>query len=132
MIISYCFRYDSDSKVQYFPFRTMAMLASLGTTISVSLYSRWLFRSGKLQPELDVLGCVVNIPPDSLRLPSDTSFNTSTISVNSEMPMQRVASSVNASTNGAVVNGGAAQNGSRSLLGVGSNCMFHTVDAINF
>lgn len=85
--------YDSVSNVQYFPFRTMSMLASLATTVTVSLYTRWLFLSGKLQPEMDWLGCVINVPTDSIRLPFDSSsFNASTLSVNSEMPMQRLAS----------------------------------------
>uniref|UniRef100_A0A0K0EXI6 High-affinity choline transporter 1 (inferred by orthology to a C. elegans protein) n=1 Tax=Strongyloides venezuelensis TaxID=75913 RepID=A0A0K0EXI6_STRVS len=69
--------YDVDSGIQYFPFRTLAMLASLSTCIGVSLYSKYLFTSGKLSPEMDVLNCVVNIPPERIRLPTDTSFNVS-------------------------------------------------------
>lgn len=68
------FRYDSVSNVQYFPFRTMSMLASLATTVTVSLYTRWLFLSGKLQPEMDWLGCVINVPTDSIRLPFDSRY----------------------------------------------------------
>uniref|UniRef100_A0A0N4ZCS3 High-affinity choline transporter 1-like n=1 Tax=Parastrongyloides trichosuri TaxID=131310 RepID=A0A0N4ZCS3_PARTI len=69
--------YDESSGMQYFPFRTMAMLASLSTCIGVSLYSRHLFTSGKLSPEMDFLNCVVNIPAERIRLPTDTSFNVS-------------------------------------------------------
>uniref|UniRef100_A0A0N5B262 High-affinity choline transporter 1-like n=1 Tax=Strongyloides papillosus TaxID=174720 RepID=A0A0N5B262_STREA len=69
--------YDVDSGIQYFPFRTLAMLASLSTCIGISLYSKYLFTSGKLSPEMDILNCVVNIPPERIRLPTDTSFNVS-------------------------------------------------------
>lgn len=69
--------YDIESGIQYFPFRTVAMLASLSTCIGISLYSRYLFTSGKLSPEMDFLNCVVNIPAERIRLPTDTSFNIS-------------------------------------------------------
>ncbi|KAL3088861.1 hypothetical protein niasHS_009153 [Heterodera schachtii] len=90
--------YDAEARVQYFPFRTMAMLVSLFTSVFVSLYSRWLFLNGWLQPELDVLGCVVNIA-ERVNLPTDTSFNVSTMSVNS-MQMQRMSSNATMLTNG--------------------------------
>uniref|UniRef100_A0A0K0EGU3 High-affinity choline transporter 1 n=1 Tax=Strongyloides stercoralis TaxID=6248 RepID=A0A0K0EGU3_STRER len=69
--------YDVESGVQYFPFRTVAMLASLSTCIGISLYSRYLFTTGKLSPEMDILNCIVNIPAERIRLPTDTSFNVS-------------------------------------------------------
>lgn len=34
--------------VQYFPFKTMAMLLSLTTMVSVSYYSHWLFETGRV------------------------------------------------------------------------------------
>ncbi|CAJ0568603.1 unnamed protein product, partial [Mesorhabditis spiculigera] len=43
----------------------------------VSKISIWLFRSGRLQPEMDFLGCVVNVPPERIALRSDVSFNVS-------------------------------------------------------
>uniref|UniRef100_A0A0M3IPZ3 High-affinity choline transporter 1-like n=1 Tax=Ascaris lumbricoides TaxID=6252 RepID=A0A0M3IPZ3_ASCLU len=65
------------SGTQYFPFRTMAMLGSFITCVGVSLLSEYLFKSGKLSVEMDFLTCVVNIPPERITLPSDTSFNVS-------------------------------------------------------
>uniref|UniRef100_A0A915B5X4 High-affinity choline transporter 1 n=1 Tax=Parascaris univalens TaxID=6257 RepID=A0A915B5X4_PARUN len=65
------------SGTQYFPFRTMAMLGSFVTCVGVSLFSEYLFKSGKLSVEMDFLTCVVNIPPERITLPSDTSFNVS-------------------------------------------------------
>uniref|UniRef100_A0A914I6S1 High-affinity choline transporter 1 n=1 Tax=Globodera rostochiensis TaxID=31243 RepID=A0A914I6S1_GLORO len=90
--------YDAETHVQYFPFRTMAMLTSLCTTVFASVYSRWLFLNGWLQPELDVLGCVVNIG-ERVNLPTDTSFNVSTMSMNS-MQMQRIGSNTTMLING--------------------------------
>ncbi|CAD6195438.1 unnamed protein product [Caenorhabditis auriculariae] len=70
--------------VQYFPFRTTAMLSSMTTIILVSKYTEKLFQSGTISPEWDIFGCVVNIPSDHIPLPSDVSFAVSsdTISVN--------------------------------------------------
>ncbi|KAL6739098.1 hypothetical protein Aduo_012584 [Ancylostoma duodenale] len=62
--------------IQYFPFKTAAMLLSLCTIMGVSRLSEHLFTSGHLSPELDVLGCVV-VPPERIPLPSDVSFNVS-------------------------------------------------------
>ena len=69
--------YDAESDIQYFPFKTMSMCASFFTIVTVSLLTEHLFKSGALQPELDVLGCVVNISTERIALPSDTSFNVS-------------------------------------------------------
>ena len=72
--------YDAATGVQYFPFKTMSMLISLGCCVSGALCSEWLFRSGILQPELDLLNCVVNVSAEHAVLPSDTSFNVSSSS----------------------------------------------------
>uniref|UniRef100_A0A1I7XX86 High-affinity choline transporter 1-like n=1 Tax=Steinernema glaseri TaxID=37863 RepID=A0A1I7XX86_9BILA len=69
--------YDAEQDMQYFPFRTMAMSASLMTCVIVSLYTDHMFKSGKLPIEWDFLTCVVNIPAERITLPSDTSFNVS-------------------------------------------------------
>uniref|UniRef100_A0A0M3J9G9 High-affinity choline transporter 1 (inferred by orthology to a C. elegans protein) n=1 Tax=Anisakis simplex TaxID=6269 RepID=A0A0M3J9G9_ANISI len=65
------------SGTQYFPFRTMAMFSSFIACVGVSLLTEHLFKSGKLSVEMDFLTCVVNIPPERIALPSDTSFNVS-------------------------------------------------------
>lgn len=49
---------------QLFPFRTFAMLSSFATLIGVTHLSIWLFKTGRLDPESDYFGCVVNIPDD--------------------------------------------------------------------
>jgi len=69
--------YDVETDTQYFPFKTTAMLASFFACVSVSLLTEYLFKSGILQPELDFLGCVVNISTERIVLPTDTSFNVS-------------------------------------------------------
>ncbi|EDV42216.1 uncharacterized protein Dana_GF17121 [Drosophila ananassae] len=60
--------YDEETQEQMFPFRTMAMLLSLITLISVSWWTKMMFESGKLPPSYDYFRCVVNIPEDALRV----------------------------------------------------------------
>ncbi|KAI1704732.1 sodium:solute symporter family domain-containing protein [Ditylenchus destructor] len=60
--------YDAESGIQYFPFKTISMLASLTCCIFGSLAAEYLFKSGILKPELDVLGCVVNIDSRSVSM----------------------------------------------------------------
>lgn len=69
--------YDLKEEKQFFPFKTISMLGSLFCCVYGSLFSEYLFRSGSLSPEKDVLGCVVNIDSARVILPSDTSFNIS-------------------------------------------------------
>uniref|UniRef100_A0A8R1HX32 High-affinity choline transporter 1 n=3 Tax=Caenorhabditis japonica TaxID=281687 RepID=A0A8R1HX32_CAEJA len=72
--------------VQYFPFRTTAMLSSMATIYIVSVQSEKLFKSGRLSPEWDIMGCVVNIPIDHVPLPSDVSFAVSSEALNMKSP----------------------------------------------
>ncbi|XP_016985161.1 high-affinity choline transporter 1 [Drosophila rhopaloa] len=60
--------YDEETKEQMFPFRTMAMLLSLITLVSVSWWTKMMFESGKLPPSYDYFRCVVNIPEDVQRV----------------------------------------------------------------
>ncbi|KAH8308283.1 hypothetical protein KR059_009899 [Drosophila kikkawai] len=60
--------YDEETQEQMFPFRTMAMLVSLITLISVSWWTKMMFESGKLPPSYDYFRCVVNIPEDIQRV----------------------------------------------------------------
>ncbi|XP_017085063.2 high-affinity choline transporter 1 [Drosophila eugracilis] len=60
--------YDEETKEQMFPFRTMAMLLSLVTLVSVSWWTKMMFESGKLPPSYDYFRCVVNIPEDVQRV----------------------------------------------------------------
>ena len=50
---------------QLFPYKTLAMLVSLFTIISVSYLLDFLFRSGRLPMKYDVFQCIVNLPVDS-------------------------------------------------------------------
>nr|CAI5853281.1 unnamed protein product [Callosobruchus analis] len=60
--------YDEETKMQMFPFRTMAMLMSLITLASVSWWTKWVFETGRLAPGYDIFHCVVNIPEDIQRV----------------------------------------------------------------
>lgn len=53
---------------QLFPFRTLAMLMSLGTLLSVSWVTKWVFESGRLPPSFDIFRCIVNIPDDVIKV----------------------------------------------------------------
>ncbi|CAJ0933273.1 unnamed protein product, partial [Mesorhabditis belari] len=97
--------YDVDEKKQYFPFRTMAMLSTLFTLCFVSRFSIWLFRTGRLQPEMDIMGCVVNVPQERIALRSDVSFN-----VSSETLLLANANGSTASMTTTVENGGGKTN----------------------
>ncbi|CDW57532.1 high affinity choline transporter 1 [Trichuris trichiura] len=60
--------YDEAANVQYFPFKTMAMLLSLLTIIAVSWGTNYVLMNGILPPEWDVFMCVVNIPTERIIL----------------------------------------------------------------
>ena len=44
--------YDVETGTQYFPFKTMSMLSSLFCCVYGSLLTEYLFKSGRLQPEM--------------------------------------------------------------------------------
>lgn len=60
--------FDEEKSEQLFPFRTLSMLISLMTLLSVSRVSKWLFENGHIPPQMDVFHCVVNIPEDILKV----------------------------------------------------------------
>lgn len=63
------FYYESPTNwYQRFPFRTLTMLLSFGTIVSVSYLMNYLFESGKLRKEQDIFLCVVNIPEDKIEI----------------------------------------------------------------
>ncbi|KAB7497316.1 High-affinity choline transporter 1 [Armadillidium nasatum] len=66
-LIKYPF-FDEETQVQRFPFRTFAMVLSALTIIFVSMFTKWIFESGRLAPSYDILRCVVNIPDDVQRV----------------------------------------------------------------
>lgn len=65
-VIKYPFYNEEDG--QLFPFRTLAMLVSLASIVTISSTSRWLFESGKVPARFDVFHCVVNIPEDTMKV----------------------------------------------------------------
>lgn len=69
--------YDAATGTQYFPFKTLSMVLSLFFCVFGTLFSEFLFKNGILQPEYDILACVVNISNERVVLPTDTSFNVS-------------------------------------------------------
>lgn len=87
--------YDSETNTQYFPFKTFSMLSSLFCCIGGSLFVKHLFKSGRLQPEWDILNCIVNIDSAQIVLPTDTSFNVSC----ETLAMQRLRSTDGTSDN---------------------------------
>ena len=57
---------------QLFPFRTMAMILSMTSLVSVSKVMVWLFRSGRLRKDQDYFKCIVNLDDSG----SDVSIQT--------------------------------------------------------
>lgn len=53
---------------QLFPFRTVAMILSMISLISVSLLMEWLFKTKRLEKHHDVFKCIVNIPEDEAKM----------------------------------------------------------------
>uniref|UniRef100_A0A914QKJ6 Uncharacterized protein n=1 Tax=Panagrolaimus davidi TaxID=227884 RepID=A0A914QKJ6_9BILA len=89
----------------------MSMCASFFCCVTTSLLTEHLFKSGALQPELDVLGCVVNISSERIALPSDTSFNVSC----ETLAMQKMRSTGNGAENSSLLStNGVHTNGSFS------------------
>lgn len=70
--------------LQYFPFKTMSMLLSLFSIVSVSYGTDYLFNQGLISPEYDVFMCVINVPMDR-RILKDPSMATSTDTLASAM-----------------------------------------------
>ncbi|XP_071043059.1 high-affinity choline transporter 1-like [Parasteatoda tepidariorum] len=53
---------------QLFSFRTLSMLISLLTLLTVSSSTKWLFENGHIPPALDIFHCVVSIPEDIFKI----------------------------------------------------------------
>nr|XP_053641791.1 high-affinity choline transporter 1-like [Cherax quadricarinatus] len=56
--------YDEENEVQLFPFRTLAMVLSGLFLVFMSMFTRWVFETGRLPPKYDFFRCVINIPDD--------------------------------------------------------------------
>jgi high affinity choline transporter 7 len=118
----------SISGTQYFPFRTMSMMASLLTIVCVSLGSEYLFRSGRLPVDWDILKCIVNIPPERINLPKDTSFNTSCQS----LVMHKIRGADNGMTNPMLLGTGSVNGFSAaSTPNTESSHLTHNTDSLS-
>jgi len=53
---------------QLFPFRTVAMMLSMISLVSVSLLMTWLFKTKRLSKSQDIFRCIVNIPEDQTQM----------------------------------------------------------------
>jgi len=56
---------------QLFPFRTIAMILSMITLVTVSKGMVWLFKSGRLTKEQDYFRCIVNLDSDGSESPAE-------------------------------------------------------------
>lgn len=67
----FCLRYpwfDEETGEQLFPFRTLSMILSATTLVTVSEITQHLFDTGKIHQKWDILKCIVNIPEDAQRV----------------------------------------------------------------
>ncbi|CAD5224414.1 unnamed protein product [Bursaphelenchus okinawaensis] len=65
--------YDIKFNIQYFPFKTLAMLVSLIVSMSCSLITNFLLKNKILDEKFDVLQCVVNVEMNADRRKSESS-----------------------------------------------------------
>ena len=69
--------FEEETQTQLFPFRTVAMIGSLLSILSVSVLFNYLFLEGKLPREADVFKCVVNLPTPKEILENDDNIGQS-------------------------------------------------------
>ncbi|XP_059170538.1 high-affinity choline transporter 1-like [Physella acuta] len=67
--------FDEVNQVQGFPYKTLAMLVTLLTLVSISYFSIYLFESGILPRRMDIFMCIVNIPDEQMVLASRESVD---------------------------------------------------------
>lgn len=67
--------YDEANQVQGFPYKTLAMLVTLGTLVSISYFTVYLFEGGILPRRMDIFMCIVNIPDEQMVLASRESVD---------------------------------------------------------
>ncbi|XP_067673226.1 high-affinity choline transporter 1-like [Haliotis asinina] len=60
--------FDYENNAQLFPFKTISMLISLITIVSVSYPLKYAFETGIFPRRYDVFMCIVNIPDESIAL----------------------------------------------------------------
>ncbi|CAL1528668.1 unnamed protein product [Lymnaea stagnalis] len=67
--------YDEEKGIQGFPYKTLAMLVTLLTLVTVSYLTVYVFEKGILPRRFDVFMCIVNIPDEQMVLASRESVD---------------------------------------------------------
>eukprot|EP00090_Calanus_glacialis_P001621 TRINITY_DN11174_c0_g1_i2.p1 TRINITY_DN11174_c0_g1~~TRINITY_DN11174_c0_g1_i2.p1 ORF type:complete len:708 (-),score=76.84 TRINITY_DN11174_c0_g1_i2:689-2812(-) len=80
---------------QLFPFRTMAMLLSMISLVSVSKLMVWLFKTNKLQKHHDIFKCIVNIPEDETQVTEQEEGETIGMTTNTDVKTYKSVEEVN-------------------------------------
>ncbi|CAG5120198.1 unnamed protein product [Candidula unifasciata] len=70
--------YEEATGVQVFPYKTLSMMVTLFSLVSVSYLTHHLFMTGKLPRRFDVFMCIVNIPDEQMILASRESLDEKT------------------------------------------------------
>ncbi|KAL3876539.1 hypothetical protein ACJMK2_034380, partial [Sinanodonta woodiana] len=60
--------YDEENQTQMFPYKTLCMLISMVSIMSVSYMTKYLFEHGILHAKRDVFMCIVNTPDEAIAL----------------------------------------------------------------
>jgi len=80
---------------QLFPFRTMAMIISMISLVSVSKLMTYLFKNNKLQKHQDIFKCIVNIPEDETQVTEHEEGETIGMTTNTDVKTYKSVEAVN-------------------------------------
>lgn len=80
---------------QLFPFRTMAMILSMISLVSISKLMVWLFKTNKLQKHHDIFKCIVNIPEDETQVTEQEEGETIGMTTNTDVKTYKSVEEVN-------------------------------------
>lgn len=91
---------------QLFPFRTIAMMLSMISLVSVSKLMVWLFKTERLRKDQDYFKCIVNIDDSgSAAPPYEEDGETIGMTTNTDVKTYKAVEEVNGSVNGASKDG---------------------------
>jgi len=80
---------------QLFPFRTMAMILSMISLVSISKLMTWLFKSNKLQKHHDIFKCIVNIDDDETQVGDHEEGETIGMTTNTDVKTYKSVEEIN-------------------------------------
>jgi len=80
---------------QLFPFRTIAMMLSMISLVSISKLMVWLFKNNKLQKHHDIFKCIVNIPEDEAQVTEHEEGETIGMTTNADVKTYKSVEEVN-------------------------------------